>query len=182
VLLNVNVEKIFMSTNNENGTTIQAWEPRIIAFFCNWCTYTAADLAGVSRLRHAPNARIIRVMCSGRIDPQFILEAFAKGADGVLLGGCHPGDCHYMEGNYKALRRMQLLKCLLKDMGIDAQRFRLEWISASEGERVKTVINDMTEQVRALGPLGLPKKFEEWDKEMTALEEEVLGKEDAVHA
>lgn len=171
-----------MVSNGQNESTTQGWEPRIIAFFCNWCTYTAADLAGVSRLRYAPNARIIRVMCSGRIDPQFILDAFAKGADGVLVGGCHPGDCHYMEGNYKALRRMQLLKRMLKDMGIEAKRFRLEWISASEGERVKTVMNEMTESLRALGPLGLPKKFEEWDREIGILEEEVLGKEEAVHA
>ncbi len=89
------------------------WQPRIVAFFCNWCTYTAADLAGVSRLKHAPNVRIIRVMCSGRIDPQFVLDAFAKGADGVLVGGCHPGDCHYIEGNYKELRRVEILKRLL---------------------------------------------------------------------
>jgi F420-non-reducing hydrogenase iron-sulfur subunit len=121
-------------------------------------------------------------MCSGRVDPQFILDAFSKGADGVLIGGCHPGDCHYMEGNYKALRRMQLLKRMLKDMGIEEQRFRLEWISASEGDRVKTVINEMTEQVRSLGPLGLPGKFEEWDKEMESLENEIHGKEEAVHA
>jgi F420-non-reducing hydrogenase iron-sulfur subunit len=171
-----------MSSTVEQSKSNNDWEPRIVAFFCNWCTYTAADLAGVSRLRHAPNARIIRVMCSGRVDPQFILEAFAKGADGVLIGGCHPGDCHYMEGNYKALRRMQLLKRMLMDMGIEEKRFRLEWISASEGERVRTVINEMTEQVRAIGPLGLPKKFIEWDKEMDMLEQEVLGKEETVHA
>lgn len=158
------------------------WEPKIVAFFCNWCTYTAADLAGVSRLKHAPNARIIRVMCSGRVDPQFILDAFAKGADGVLIGGCHPGDCHYMEGNYKALRRMRLLKRMLKDMGIDESRFRLEWISASEGERVRTVINEMVAKLKELGPLGLPKRFEEWDKEMESLEEQLRGKEEAVHA
>ena len=170
-----------MSTH-EQDTGSNGWEPRIVAFFCNWCTYTAADLAGVSRLRHAPNARIIRVMCSGRIDPQFIFDAFAKGADGVLVGGCHPGDCHYMEGNYKALRRMRLVKRVLNDMGIEEKRFRLEWISASEGERVKTVINEMTEQVRALGPLGLPTRFEEWDKEMEAFENEIRGKGEAVHA
>jgi F420-non-reducing hydrogenase iron-sulfur subunit len=158
------------------------WEPKIVAFFCNWCTYTAADLAGVSRLKHAPNARIIRVMCSGRVDPQFILDAFAKGADGVLIGGCHPGDCHYMEGNYKALRRMRLLRTMMKDMGIAEDRFRLEWISASEGERVRTVINDMVAKVRVLGPLGLPKQFEEWDKEIESLEEQIHGKEEAVHA
>ena len=144
------------------------WEPRIVAFFCNWCTYTAADLAGVSRIRHAPNARVIRVMCSGRVDPQFILDAFARGADGVLLGGCHPGDCHYAEGNYKTLRRFQLLKRLLKEMGIEEDRLRLEWISASEGEKVKTVINDLVERIRLLGPLAMPRQFENWDEEITA--------------
>jgi F420-non-reducing hydrogenase iron-sulfur subunit len=145
------------------------WEPRIVAFFCNWCTYTAADLAGVSRMRHAPNLRIIRVMCSGRVDPQFVLEAFARGADGVLIGGCHFGDCHYVEGNYKAARRVRMLKRVLHEMGIEDERFRLEWISASEGEKVKLVVNDMVEQLRALGPLGLPGRFREWDREMEAL-------------
>jgi F420-non-reducing hydrogenase iron-sulfur subunit len=170
-----------MSAAEEKTGAGNGWEPRIVAFFCNWCTYTAADLAGVSRLRHSPNARIIRVMCSGRVDPQFILEAYSKGADGVLIGGCHPGDCHYMEGNYKALRRMQLLKRMMKDMGIEEKRFRLEWISASEGERVKLVVNEMTEEIRKLGPLGMPGKFEEWDKEMEILETEVNGKEEKVH-
>jgi F420-non-reducing hydrogenase iron-sulfur subunit len=130
----------------------ESFEPRIVAFFCNWCTYLAADLAGTSRLKYAPNARVVRVMCSGRVDAQFVLEAFARGADGVLIGGCHPGDCHYQEGNHKALRRFHLLKRLLKEMGVEEERFRLEWISASEGEKVKAVINDMVEKVRALGP------------------------------
>jgi F420-non-reducing hydrogenase iron-sulfur subunit len=142
------------------------WQPRIVAFFCNWCTYTAADLAGVSRLKYAPNVRVIRLMCSGRVDPQFILDALAEGADGVLIGGCHLGDCHYAEGNYKTVRRFQMLQRLLRDMGIEDQRVRLEWISASEGERVKTVINDMVEHVRALGPLSLPQHREDWDREM----------------
>jgi F420-non-reducing hydrogenase iron-sulfur subunit len=158
------------------------WEPTIVAFFCNWCTYTAADLAGVSRLKHAPNVRIIRVMCSGRVDPQFVLQAFASGADGVLIGGCHPGDCHYMEGNYKLLRRTRLLNRLLNDMGIEADRFRLEWISASEGERVKTVINDMVEKVRTLGPLGLPGKFTDWDREMGEMESALNTEEEHAHA
>jgi F420-non-reducing hydrogenase iron-sulfur subunit len=170
-----------MISDEKQKVVSEPWEPRIIAFFCNWCTYTAADLAGVSRLKHAANARIIRVMCSGRVDPQFILDAFAKGADGVLIGGCHPGDCHYMEGNYKALRRMRLLRRMLHDMGIEEDRFRLEWISASEGERVRTVMNDMVAKVRALGPLGMPKRFEDWDKEMESLEEEICGKEEAIH-
>ena len=146
----------------------EQWQPRIVAFFCNWCTYTAADLAGVSRLKYAANTRVIRLMCSGRVDPQFILDALAKGADAVLIGGCHPFDCHYAEGNYKCLRRFQLLKRMLKDMGIEEQRVRLEWISAAEGEKVKRVINEMTETIRQLGPLGIPQKFAEWDKEMEA--------------
>ena len=142
------------------------FEPRIVAIFCNWCTYTAADLAGVSRMEYAPNVRIVRVMCSGRFDPQFVLAAFANGADGVLIGGCHPGDCHYSEGNYKALRRIRMLKRMLADMGIAEDRFRLEWISASEGDKVKFVMNDMVGKVRALGPLSLPEKFHEFDREL----------------
>jgi F420-non-reducing hydrogenase iron-sulfur subunit len=153
------------------------WQPRIVAFFCNWCTYTAADLAGVSRLKYAPNVRVIRLMCSGRVDPQFILDALARGADGVLIGGCHLGDCHYVEGNYKTMRRFQMLKRMLADMGIKDQRVRIEWISASEGERVKTVINEMVEQVKAIGPLDLPGRFEDWDREMTELEADVHADE-----
>ena len=156
-----------------------SWQPRIVAFFCTWCTYTAADLAGVSRMKYAPNARVIRLMCSGRVDPQFVLDAFAKGADGVLIGGCHPGDCHYVEGNFKTLRRFQLLKRMLRDLGIEEQRLRLEWISAAEGEKVKNVINDMVEKVRALGPLGLPERFKEWDREMIVLERAVHAQEQA---
>jgi F420-non-reducing hydrogenase iron-sulfur subunit len=150
--------------------TEREWSPRIAAFFCNWCTYTAADLAGVSRLKYAANVRVIRLMCSGRVDPQFILEAFAKGADAVLIGGCHPGDCHYVEGNYKTLRRFEMLKRMLRDLGIEEERLQLEWISASEGEKVRTVVNKMVERLRVLGPLNLPKRFEEWDREMARLE------------
>lgn len=159
------------------------WEPLIVAFFCNWCTYTAADLAGVSRMGYDPNVRVIRVMCSGRVDPQFVLDAFAHGADGVLIGGCHPGDCHYVEGNYKTLRRYHLLKRVLRDLGIEEGRLRLEWIAASEGEKVAKTINEMVEQVRALGPLRLPKRFKEWDAEMASLESEIKqGEEVATHA
>ena len=147
-------------------TTTSTWEPRIVAFFCNWCTYTAADLAGVSRLKYAPNIRVVRLMCSGRLDPQFVLSAFARGADGVLIGGCHPGDCHYAEGNLKTLRRFQLLKRMLADLGIEPPRVRLEWISAAEGDKVRTVVNDMVAQVRALGPLQLPRRFAVWDQEI----------------
>ncbi|MBL7996525.1 hydrogenase iron-sulfur subunit [bacterium] len=167
---------------SDNKKETKNWEPTIVAFFCNWCTYTAADLAGVSRLRHAANVRIIRVMCSGRVDPQFILNAYAKGADGVLIGGCHFGDCHYMEGNYKTARRFHLLKRMLQDMGIEEERCRLEWISASEGERVRTVINDMVEKVKALGPLRLPERFNEWDKEMEFIGEHNIGEEVHIHA
>lgn len=135
------------------------WSPLILAFFCSWCTYTAADLAGVSRLKYEPNVRVVRVMCSGRIDPQFVLAAFADGADGVLLGGCHPGDCHYAEGNFRALRRFVLLRRMLRELGIAEPRFRLEWISAAEGERVRSVINEMVGQVRALGPLGAAERL-----------------------
>jgi F420-non-reducing hydrogenase iron-sulfur subunit len=131
------------------------FEPRIVAFFCNWCTYTAADLAGISRMQYAKNVRVIRLMCSGRVDPQFVLAAFHGGADGVLIGGCHPGDCHYQEGNYNALRRFEFLRPMLEQFGIEPERVRLEWISAAEGDKVQRVCNEMTEVVRALGPLCL---------------------------
>jgi len=131
------------------------FEPKIVAFFCNWCTYTAADLAGISRMQYAPNVRVVRLMCSGRVDPQFVLAAFHGGADGVLIGGCHPGDCHYQEGNYNARRRFELLRLMLRDMGIEDERVRLEWISAAEADKVQRVCNEMTEQIRALGPLRL---------------------------
>jgi F420-non-reducing hydrogenase iron-sulfur subunit len=162
-----------------------AFQPRIVAFFCNWCTYTAADLAGVSRFKYAPNVRVVRLMCSGRVDPQFILSAFSQGADGVLIGGCHIGDCHYSEGNLKTLRRFQMLRRLLRGLGIDERRLRLEWISAAEGDKVRVVVNEMTEQLRALGPLGLPGRFEEWDREAGRTEAEAAGseaREEAAHA
>jgi len=141
-----------MSTNG------RGFEPRIVGFLCNWCSYSGADLAGVSRMKSAPNLRIIRVMCSGRVDPSFVLRAFQLGADGVLVAGCHPGDCHYQEGNAKALRRVLLLKRLLKDFGIDERRLRLEWISAAEGDRFAAVSTEFTEQVRALGPVRASRK------------------------
>jgi len=140
------------------GTSQSKFEPRIVAFFCNWCTYLAADLAGTSRMKYAPNVRVVRLMCSGRVDLQFVLDAFAHGADGVFIGGCHPGDCHYQEGNYKTLKRYHLLKRVLKEMGIEEDRFRLEWISAAEADRVRTAINQMVEKVRDLGPLNLELK------------------------
>lgn len=155
----------------------ETFEPRIVAFFCNWCTYTASDLTGISRLAYASNVRVIRVMCSGRIDPQFVLTALRQGADGVLIGGCHPGDCHYQEGNYKCLRRMKLLKRMLKDMGLEDERVRLEWIAGSEGDKVQKVVNEMTEQVRKLGPLKLypiPKpELHEVEEDVRTVEEVV---------
>jgi F420-non-reducing hydrogenase iron-sulfur subunit len=155
---------------DERLATANGQEPTIVAFFCNWCTYTAADLAGTSRMKYPPNARVIRVMCSGRIDPQFIMEAFAHGADGVLIGGCHPGDCHYAGGNYKALCRITLLRRMLRDMGIEDERLRLEWISASEGEKVARVISEMVQTLRGLAPLDLPGRQVRWDAELLSHE------------
>jgi len=135
-----------MSENN-------GFEPRIIGFLCNWCSYAGADLAGVSRIQYPPNIRIIRVMCSGRIDPAFVLEAFKDGADGVLVAGCHlPSDCHYISGNFKAMRRINLLRRVLKDFGIEPERLRLEWISASEGDKFAAVVRSMVEDLKKLGP------------------------------
>ncbi len=130
------------------------FEPKIVGFLCRWCSYTGADLAGTSRIQYPPNVTPIRVMCSGRVDPTFIVKALADGADGVLVAGCHPGDCHYQEGNYKTLRRYPMLLKLLDQFGIERERVRLEWVSASEGERFAAVVKDLTEKVRALGPLN----------------------------
>jgi F420-non-reducing hydrogenase iron-sulfur subunit len=131
------------------------WEPKLVGFLCTWCSYTGADLAGTARMKYPANLRVIRVMCSGRVDPNFILEALARGADGVLVCGCHPGDCHYVEGNYKCLRRLPLTRKLVEGMGIDPRRVRLEWVSASEGVRFTQVVTEFTEEIRALGPLTL---------------------------
>ena len=131
------------------------FEPTIVAFLCNWCSYTGADLAGTSRMKYAPNTRNIRVMCSGRIEPTFVLKAFKEGADGVHICGCHPGDCHYHEGNYKCLRRFHLLQKYITQMGIHTDRLRLEWISASEGKQFADLINDMTSTIKNLGPSEL---------------------------
>ncbi len=128
------------------------WEPKIVGFLCNWCSYRGADLAGTARLKFAPNVKVIRVPCSARVEPSFVLKAFQYGADGVLILGCHPGDCHYIEGNYKAMRRLPLLKKMLAQFGIEEARLRLDWVSASEGEKYAKLVNDMTEAVRGLGP------------------------------
>jgi F420-non-reducing hydrogenase iron-sulfur subunit len=129
--------------------------PTIVGFACNWCCYAGADLAGTSRLKYPPNLRIIRVMCSGRIDPEFILKAFRDGADGVFIGGCHPGDCHYVSGNYKTEKRVVLLRNLLAGLGVEPERLRLEWVSASEGQRFAEAVTAFTRRVKELGPLGL---------------------------
>jgi len=129
------------------------FEPLILGFACNWCTYAGADLAGTSRIQYPPNLRMIRVMCSGRVDPTFILKAFSRGVDGVLIGGCHPGDCHYMEGNHKAQRRIHMLRKMLSDFGIEPERLKLEWVSASEGARFAQVVTDFTKTLKELGPL-----------------------------
>jgi coenzyme F420-reducing hydrogenase delta subunit len=131
---------------------MNAFEPVIVAFFCNWCTYTAADLAGTSRLAYPPNIRIIRVMCTGMVDPKFVIKAFLEGADGVLVSGCNPGDCHYINGNYKARRRVKLLKEILEPFGVEPERLRLTWIGASDGVRFAEIMREMTEQIRRLGP------------------------------
>ncbi len=130
----------------------ETFEPVIIGFCCNWCSYAGADLAGVSRQQYPPNLRIIRVMCSGMVHPNLVIDALTKGADGVLICGCHPGDCHYLEGNLKAENRKEAIELMLEDFGIEPERFRLEWVSASEGPRFAEVIREMTETVRALGP------------------------------
>lgn len=129
------------------------FEPVIVGFLCNWCSYRAADLAGTARIHYAPNMRPIRVMCSGRVDPQFVLKALKDGADGVMIAGCHPGECHYVEGNIKALRRFLLLKRMLAQLGIEDERVQLVWASASEGVILAEAVDRMTEEVRALGPL-----------------------------
>lgn len=131
----------------ENG-----FEPVVIAFCCNWCSYAGADLAGTSRLQYPPNVRIIRVMCSGMVHPNVIMEAFTKGVDGVVMCGCHPGDCHYLEGNLRAEKRAEAIDLLLEDFGLEPERFRLEWVSASEGPRFAQVMTDVVASVRALGP------------------------------
>jgi len=128
------------------------FEPNIIGFLCNWCSYAGADLAGTSRMKYPANIKTIRVMCSGRVDPVYILEALKKGADGVLVAGCHPGDCHYQSGNYKANRRMKLLKTMLVELGLEPERVRFEYVSASEGKKYADLISEMTEDIRRLGP------------------------------
>lgn len=142
----------------KKAATPAAWNPDIVVFACNWCSYAGADTAGVSRVQHEPHFRMIRVMCSGRIQPAFVLHAFEKGADGVLVSGCHIGDCHYIFGNERALEQFEITKNVARLLGMEEGRLRLEWISAAEGTRFAKVINEFTEQVRKLGPSPLRAK------------------------
>jgi F420-non-reducing hydrogenase iron-sulfur subunit len=148
----------------------QPFEPVIIGFTCNWCSYRAADLAGTARVKYAPNIRLVRLMCSGRLDPTFVLKALSSGADAVLISGCHPGECHYIEQNYKALRRFMLLRRTLVQMGIEPQRVQLVWASAAEGVKLAQEINRIVEEIRALGPLNWGQKDRTLPVQEAALE------------
>jgi F420-non-reducing hydrogenase iron-sulfur subunit len=141
--------------------SVEPFEPKIVGFLCNWCSYRAADLAGTSRIKYAPNVRTIRVMCSGRVEPTFVLKALASGADGVMIAGCHPGECHYLEQNYKTMRRFAVLKQTLRQLGIEEERVRLQWASAAEGVQLAAAVNEMVEQIRKLGPLNWPANWAE---------------------
>ena len=138
------------------------FEPNIIGFLCNWCSYAGADLAGTSRIQYPPNLKVIRVMCSGRVNPIFVINALQQGADGVLIGGCHPGDCHYERGNYLARRRMAVLKNLLEYVGIDSRRVRMTWVSAAEGHKFAEVVKEVTEDIRKLGPMQHFRRENKW--------------------
>ena len=135
------------------------FEPKIVGFLCNWCSYAGADLAGTSRIQYPPNMRIIRVMCSGAVDPMYILRALLDGADGVFVGGCHPGDCHYIDGNYKARRRIVLLWNILETLGLERERVWIKWISASEGQRFADTVKEMTTAIKKLGPNPIASKW-----------------------
>jgi F420-non-reducing hydrogenase iron-sulfur subunit len=138
--------------SEEEKEVQKEFEPLIVAFCCNWCSYAGADLAGTSRFEYPPNIRIIRVMCSGRIDPTFVLEALKMGADGVLIAGCHPGDCHYQKGNYLMEKRFSYIMKAVESIGIEPQRVKLEWISASEGAKFAALVRELTQQIKQLGP------------------------------
>jgi F420-non-reducing hydrogenase iron-sulfur subunit len=138
--------------DNSKKVAEARWQPKIIAFLCNWCSYAGADLAGVSRLQYPSSVRVIRVMCSGRMNPSFVIRAFQDGADGVMVAGCHPGDCHYIQGNLYARRRYALLAGLFDFLGIKRDRFLMSWVSASEGGRFAQLVTELTDRVRALGP------------------------------
>lgn len=152
----------------------EKFEPIIIGFTCNWCSYRAADMAGTARMKYSPNVRLIRLMCSGRLDPTFVLQALAKGADGVMITGCHPGECHYIEQNYKAMRRFLLLRRTLEQFGIEPQRIKLVWASAAEGVKFANEVTSFVEEIRQLGPLHWPTAYGE-QALSESLVEEVLA-------
>ena len=156
------------------------FEPKIVGFMCNWCSYRAADLAGSIRIKYAQNVRVIRVMCSGRVDPTFILKAFSLGADGVMVAGCHPGECHYLEQNYKAMRRFHLIRHTLRQMGVEDDRVRLVWASAAEGVQLAEAVNRFVEDVRKLGPLRWSENWTEDSDRLEALESIVKEHKDVM--
>jgi F420-non-reducing hydrogenase iron-sulfur subunit len=157
-----------------------SFEPKIVGFCCNWCSYRAADLAGTARIKYAPNVRIIRVMCSGRVDPTFVLKALALGADGVMVAGCHPGECHYLEQNYKAMRRFHMIKHTLRQLGVEEDRVRLVWASAAEGQQLAEAIDKLVEDVRRLGPLRWPGNWQENGDRLEALKNIVHEHQEAM--
>jgi F420-non-reducing hydrogenase iron-sulfur subunit len=158
----------------------ETFEPKIVGFLCNWCSYRAADLAGSARIKYPPNVRIIRVMCSGRVDPTFVLKALADGADGVMVAGCHPGECHYVSQNYKAMRRYAMLKHTLAAMGLEEERVRLVWASAAEGQQLAEAIEGLVSDIRRLGPLRWPQNWRENGERTKALEDIVKEHEEAM--
>ncbi|CAA7600257.1 Methyl-viologen-reducing hydrogenase, delta subunit [Acididesulfobacillus acetoxydans] len=143
-----------LTTGSAAAGSASEYEPKIVGFLCNWCAYTAADLAGIARIKYPDNIRIVRVMCTGRVEPTFVLKALSAGADAVLVAGCHPGGCHYQEGNYKAYKRTLLLQSMLPQFGIEKERFRLEFVASSEGEKFARVVGDMVAKIKELGPLS----------------------------
>jgi F420-non-reducing hydrogenase iron-sulfur subunit len=153
---------------------MSSFEPKIMAFLCNWCSYVAADAAGVSRFTQQTNVRVVRVFCSGMVDPSYVIKAFESGADGVLVAGCFPGDCHYISGNIKAMRRAPLLSRLLIELGVEKERFRLEWIAASDSVPYARIMNEMCDNIRKLGPYQRPKKGKMQDSGGAGNQEEIL--------
>ncbi len=156
------------------------FEPKIVGFMCNWCSYRAADLAGSARIKYPQNVRIIRVMCSGRIDPTFVMKALAMGADGVMVAGCHPGECHYITQNYKAMRRFHMLKHTLKQLGVEDERVQLVWASAAEGKQLAEAIEKLVSNVRKLGPLNWQGNWQENGERLEALQDIVKEHEEAM--
>lgn len=157
-----------------------SFEPKIVGFLCNWCSYRAADLAGTARIKYPENVRIIRVMCSGRVDPSFVFKALSLGADAVMVAGCHPGECHYIEQNYKAMRRYSILKHTLAAMGVEPDRVRLVWASAAEGQQLAEAVDKLIEDIRKLGPLKWPGNWNENGRRAEALESIFKEHEEAI--